>query len=103
LSVTASGAPEPTYQWNFNGTAIAGANGRSLSVSSVRTSDAGSYTVTVTNSLGVVTSTAATLTVNAAGNPPPASGGGGGGGGAPSLWFVISVMLLGAARRCRGR
>ncbi len=64
FSVVAAGTT-PTYQWNKGTTAITGATAVSLMLTNVQTSDAGSYTVTVTNSAGAVTSTAATLTVNA--------------------------------------
>ena len=66
FSVTASGTPNPTYQWQKNGANIAGATAATLSLTNVQSSDAASYTVVVTNSAGSVTSNAATLTVNAA-------------------------------------
>lgn len=105
FSVTATGTPAPTYQWARNGSAIAGATGASLALTNIQTSDAGSYTVTVSNSAGSVTSSTATLTVNSAPPPPPPapppSGGGGGGGGAPSLWFLaaLATALLARSRR----
>jgi arabinan endo-1,5-alpha-L-arabinosidase len=98
FSVTASGSPVPAYQWNFNGAAIIGATGSTLSLTNVQTASAGTYTVTVTNSSGSVTSANATLTVNAASSPPPSSGGGGGGGGAIEPWALAAWMLLGGAR-----
>ena len=64
LTVSATGFPAPTYQWRRNGTVIAGATGASLILASPVAADAGSYTVTVANALGSVTSDAATLTVN---------------------------------------
>jgi len=66
FSVTASGRPSPTYSWSFNGTVISGATSATYSIGSVQSSNAGAYTVTVSNSLGSVTSNPATLTVNAA-------------------------------------
>jgi DNA-binding beta-propeller fold protein YncE len=63
FSVTAAGTPAPTYQWNLSGTSIAGATGASYTISNVQSSNAGAYTVTVTNSVSSVTSNAATLTV----------------------------------------
>jgi hypothetical protein len=63
FSVTASGNPMPTYQWKKDGSAIPGANGATYTVASVQTSDAGSYTVVVSNSAGSVTSAAGILTV----------------------------------------
>ena len=95
FSVTATGRPAPTYQWNLNGTAISGATSATLSLNSVQSSNAGTYTVAVTNSAGTVTSSQATLTVNAASSGSPSGGGGGGGGGgAPSLWFYGALSLL---------
>jgi hypothetical protein len=99
FSVTTAGKPAPTYQWYFNGTAISGATGSTLSLTNVQSANAGNYTVTATNSAGSITSNAATLTVNAA---PTAggssSGGGGGGGGAMEAWFVLALALLAPTR-----
>ena len=63
LTVAASGTAPLTYQWSKNGTAISGATAASLTFSSAAASDAGSYTVVVTNTLGTVTSAAAVLTI----------------------------------------
>jgi arabinan endo-1,5-alpha-L-arabinosidase len=100
FSVTATGNPAPTYQWNLNGAAISGATSSSLSLTNVQTTSAGTYTVTVTNSSGSLTSSGATLTVNTASTPSPApsEGGGGGGGGGVEPWLVAALALLGAAR-----
>lgn len=68
FSVIASGGGL-TYQWRFNGNAIPGATGASYPIASTSPSAAGSYTVEITNSVGSVTSTAATLTVNPEGTP----------------------------------
>jgi hypothetical protein len=65
LAVAATGTPAPSYQWKKGGSAISGATSSSYSIGSFQTSDNGSYTVTVTNSAGSVTSSpAATLTVS---------------------------------------
>jgi hypothetical protein len=103
FSVTASGRPAPTYQWYFNGNAITGATGNSYSLTNAQASNAGNYTVAVTNAMGGKTSDPATLTVTPVTSPPSGGGGGGGGGGAPSLWFCGSLLLLAAARRSFGR
>ena len=58
-----------SFQWSFNGTAIAGATSSSLTLSKVAAANAGSYTVTVTNSAGSITSSAAVLSIIT----PPAS------------------------------
>ncbi len=64
FSVAASGTAPLTYQWSFGGKAIAGATSASYSLTNVQQTNAGTYSVTVTNSLGSVTSNNATLTVN---------------------------------------
>ena len=64
FSVVASGTVPLAYQWRKDGTAISGATSSTYSISSTSTSDAGSYTVVVTNSVGSVTSSAAALTVS---------------------------------------
>lgn len=63
FSVSASGS-SLSYQWRKAGVAIAGATTSSYTISSVATTDASTYDVVVTNSVGSVTSSAATLTVN---------------------------------------
>jgi beta-glucanase (GH16 family) len=102
FSVTASGKPAPSYQWYLNGTALSGATGARLSLANVQTTDAGSYTVTVINNSGTVTSSVATLTVNSA-PVPPSSSGGGGGGGAMEGWFVMALAFLALVRARRFR
>lgn len=101
FAVTAAAVPAPTYQWYVNGSVFNGATTSALSLSNVRSTDAGEYTVTITNPLGSITSEKAVLTVSAVSIPPPAtgSGGGGGGGGAPSGWFLGALAALVAARR----
>jgi hypothetical protein len=96
FSSLAASAPAPTYQWYFNGTALAGATGAGLNLSGVQSSNAGNYTVVATNELGSVTSNVAVLTVTAV--PPASGGGGGGGGGALSLWFCLALAGLGSIR-----
>jgi hypothetical protein len=99
FSVTATTATGTlTYQWNFNGTAIPGATASTYSFASAQASNAGNYSVTVTNSAGSITSSNATLTITAPPPAPPKSSGGGG-GGAPSLWFYLGLSLLGFSRR----
>ena len=70
FTVVASGTATLSYQWRKGSSAISGATSASYTIASPQTSDAGSYTVTVTNSAGSVTSSAATLTVNAAATAP---------------------------------
>ena len=64
FEVTATGTAPLSYQWNKNGSPISGATGQTLNFASVTTNDAGSYTVTVSNSADSITSVAATLVVN---------------------------------------
>lgn len=63
--VAATGAA--SYQWQKNGSAISGATADSLVLAGVQQSDAGEYTVRVTNPCGTEVSAIARLTVNAAG------------------------------------
>jgi hypothetical protein len=63
FTVTATGAGTLTYQWNFGGTPISGATSSSYTVANAQASSAGQYTVTITNSEGSTTSSAATLYV----------------------------------------
>src|SRR6266545_1463268 len=64
ITVSATGVPTPTYQWRKNGTDIDGATNTSYTISNVQPSDAGNYTVLVTNLAGSVTSAVASLGVN---------------------------------------
>lgn len=70
FGVSASGTAPFTYQWRKDGVAIAGATSATYLINSTAISDAGSYTVIVTNSVGSVTSTAASLIVAAAATAP---------------------------------
>ena len=104
LSVIASGVPSPTYQWYFNGAPFSGATGANLSFATARTTDAGEYTVVVTNELGNATSNKATLTVSAAPAPSPTPGSGGSsGGGSIEGWLVLALLALGHARAIANR
>ena len=64
FSVTASGSTPLTYQWYFNGAAIAGATASSYTITNVQASDSGLYTVVVANSNGSVKSSAGNLYVS---------------------------------------
>ncbi|MEO6995232.1 MAG: immunoglobulin domain-containing protein [Lacunisphaera sp.] len=100
FSVAAAGGPAPTYQWYFNGAIFSGATTDQLSFTNVRSTDAGDYTVVVTNSLGSVTSGKATLTVSAPAAPTPdPAPSSGGGGGSMTAWFGCALLALGAVRR----
>jgi sugar lactone lactonase YvrE len=103
FSVTASAVPTPTYQWYFSGSPFSGATANTLSFSSARSTDAGDYTVIVTNQLGAVTSSKATLTVATAPVAPPATPTpSAGGGGAIDVRFALALLALVGARRFAG-
>jgi hypothetical protein len=68
FSVTGTGGSPFTYQWRKNGALLAGATNSSYIILSAQTMDAASapgYSVVVSNSVGSVTSQAATLAVTA--------------------------------------
>jgi sugar lactone lactonase YvrE len=67
FAVVAAGTAPLTYQWSKEGAALGGATAATLTLASAQPADAGRYTVTVSNTLGFVTSPAATLTVLPAG------------------------------------
>lgn len=64
FTVSATGAPAPTFQWRLNGTNLPAAVAASLTRTNLQIGDAGSYTVVVSNAVNVVTSAVAVLTVN---------------------------------------
>ena len=69
FSVTASGAPTLTYQWQKNGVTLSGGTKYSgtgtptLSISNLIAADDGGYSVKLANSSGAITSSVANLTV----------------------------------------
>ncbi len=69
LSVDAFGLPAAMYQWYKNAAPIAGATASSYSVASASATDAGSYSVVITNDLGSASSALATVVVNEGGTP----------------------------------
>lgn len=100
ITVTASGAPDPTYQWFLDGHALGGATGSSLNIASAQAANAGDYTVQVTNLLGSATSNKATLTVTPTPASPPSNpmSNGSGGGGSIESWFVLALLIMIASR-----
>ena len=64
--VVATGTAPLSYQWQKNGTNIVGATAATNTIAAAQTTDAGNYTVVVTNVAGSITSAVATLTVNIA-------------------------------------
>jgi sugar lactone lactonase YvrE len=63
FSVTATGSTPFSYQWLFSGASLAGANAFSYAIANAQVTNAGSYSVIVTNAYGSITSSLATLTV----------------------------------------
>ena len=63
FSVGATGTPPLNYQWFFSGTNIAGATTNPFTLANVQLTNAGNYSVVITNIAGSVTSSAASLTV----------------------------------------
>ena len=105
--VAATGQRPLGYQWQKNGSVLPNETNASLLFPTVRFADAGNYAVTVSNAIGTVPSSAATLGGNSHGSPAKLlhyrlwsgtlrSGDGGG------LWLFLVVqagllLLLGAA------
>jgi hypothetical protein len=63
FAVTADGSPPLRYQWLFEAAPVPGATNANLTLANVRPSEAGGYSVVVTNPAGSVTSVVASLTV----------------------------------------
>jgi hypothetical protein len=70
FSVIAIGTQPLAYQWRFNTNPLSGATASSYTRTNPQCADAGNYDIIVTNALGSVTSSVATLTVVA---PPSIS------------------------------
>ncbi len=65
VAIVSTATTPVTYQWAENGTAITGATATTFTTPDTSVGDTGStYSVTITNTAGSVTSTVATLTVN---------------------------------------
>jgi len=64
FNVVAGGTPAPTYQWYFNtNTLLTGQTAATLTLTNIQLTNAGTYSVVVTNVAGAVTSSPALLTV----------------------------------------
>lgn len=67
LAVSASSLFPPSFQWRFNGLSIIGATNGNLALTNIPLSQAGNYSVVISNSSGsAVTSKSAKVTVNPA-------------------------------------
>jgi len=64
FSIVADGTAPLHYQWYFNTNTPLAANSDTLTVTNVQETNAGTYSVVITNIAGMVTSSNATLTVN---------------------------------------
>ncbi|MCX6928212.1 MAG: immunoglobulin domain-containing protein, partial [Verrucomicrobia bacterium] len=64
FSVTSAGTPPLSYQWSWAGSALDGATNASLTLTNVQFSQAGNYSVVITNAGGSASSSNATLSVN---------------------------------------
>jgi hypothetical protein len=87
FSVGASGSSPLRYQWYFNGASLNSATNSSLVLSPVSLSEAGTYSVTVSNPVGSVSSRSASLAVldNGSCVPPPS--------GLVSWWAAVGNAL----------
>jgi pectate lyase len=66
FSAVAAGTAPISYQWSKGGVPMAGATSSTLTLTNVQSSDAGTYTLTASNSVGTATSDPAVLTVSVA-------------------------------------
>lgn len=64
MYVVANGVPNPNYQWRKDGADIVSGIYSSLVFTNVKEQDAGIYDVVVSNNIGSITSSGATLTIN---------------------------------------
>ena len=63
FNAAAAGTATITYQWNRNGIPIPGATSTTLTLTNVQSTNAGSYTLTASNSVGGAVSSPAILTI----------------------------------------
>jgi sugar lactone lactonase YvrE len=65
LSLSVTGAPAPIFQWTRNGAVVPGVTGSTLTLNNVQAANSGTYSVTVSNILGVISTTPFVLNVTA--------------------------------------
>ncbi len=63
FSVTAAGTSPLSYQWMFNGASLTAATNSTYGIASAQISNAGPYSVMISNSFGAITSATAVLSV----------------------------------------
>src|SRR5205823_6345034 len=63
LTASATGASPLSYQWYYNSVALAGKTNASLSLLAVTVGQSGTYSITVSNSLGTATSAPAEIVI----------------------------------------
>src|ERR1035437_7671669 len=100
LTVAAVGTQPLSYQWLLNGTNLNGATTSALAWTSVQLTDAGTYSVLVSNSVGSAMSTNAVLTVYVPVCAPPSAGlvsWWAAEGDASDVWGANNGVLQGAA------
>jgi hypothetical protein len=71
FNVVSTGDATLSFQWQFNGTNIAGATASTYTRETVQLADAGNYRVVITNASGSVTSAVAPLTIGIPAALPP--------------------------------
>ena len=107
FTAAAGGAPPLSYQWRLNGDNLAGATTSRLTLPAVQLTNAGNYSVVVSNNLGSVTSSNALLTVLAAPDclpaPPGLAGWWQGEGDASEVLSGLSSTLAGNVAYAPGR
>jgi hypothetical protein len=64
MYIVANGVPNPNYQWRKDGIDVVSGIYSSLVFTNVKEQDAGNYDVVVSNNVGSITSSGATLTIN---------------------------------------
>ncbi len=94
FNVTVNSCGASFYQWYFNGTPLLGANAATLSLLGVDCSEAGGYSVVLSNLYGAATSSVATLTIT---NNAPALLSPGGVLAAAAQMECTSLILAGGA------
>lgn len=94
FTVVASASPAPSFQWYFNGRALSGnSTSATYVIPTVSSANLGSYTVLISNSLGNVTSSAATLTLGVVPkiSTPPANLTANAGAGVTATFGVVAT------------